>query len=254
MPSIRPGTYFRYSNLNFPVVATVMEAATGERFDRLMDAAGAQAARPRRLLQLDDLLRRARWRARWCSTAPDGTAVKRRSRRPPPGLPGAAAAGRSCDLAAYALGSNGALFSPQGGLRISVRDLAKVGAMLLRNGGCTTAARFLSRGEPRRTMRTLALALRRRPMATPSRASTAATASPCRSSPNAAPPRRSVRRRPAAVRPCRRRLWPALRPVDRPGSAAPASPISPPAIGDEPPRGRSAYRAIEEWLAAKLRR
>ena len=32
----RPGSYFRYTNLNFPVVASVMEKATGERFDRLM--------------------------------------------------------------------------------------------------------------------------------------------------------------------------------------------------------------------------
>ena len=31
-----PGSYFRYTNLNFPVVASIMEAATGERFDRLM--------------------------------------------------------------------------------------------------------------------------------------------------------------------------------------------------------------------------
>ena len=31
-----PGNWFRYSNLNFPVVASVMESATGERFDRLM--------------------------------------------------------------------------------------------------------------------------------------------------------------------------------------------------------------------------
>ncbi len=31
-----PGTWFHYTNYNFPVVATVMERATGERFDRLM--------------------------------------------------------------------------------------------------------------------------------------------------------------------------------------------------------------------------
>src|SRR5690606_35918778 len=30
-----PGTYFRYTNLNFPLVAQAMERATGERFDRL---------------------------------------------------------------------------------------------------------------------------------------------------------------------------------------------------------------------------
>ncbi len=32
-----PGTYFRYTNLNFPLVAAVMEKTTGERFDKLMD-------------------------------------------------------------------------------------------------------------------------------------------------------------------------------------------------------------------------
>ena len=31
-----PGDYFRYANLNLPIVAAVMEQATGERFDRLM--------------------------------------------------------------------------------------------------------------------------------------------------------------------------------------------------------------------------
>ena len=31
-----PGTFFRYTNLNFPVIASVIEAAAGERFDRLM--------------------------------------------------------------------------------------------------------------------------------------------------------------------------------------------------------------------------
>src|SRR5688572_5592535 len=32
-----PGGFFRYSNLGFPVVASVMEQAMGERFDRLME-------------------------------------------------------------------------------------------------------------------------------------------------------------------------------------------------------------------------
>ena len=31
-----PGTYFHYTNFNFPVIAAVMERATHERFDRLM--------------------------------------------------------------------------------------------------------------------------------------------------------------------------------------------------------------------------
>src|SRR5690606_39912649 len=32
-----PGTWFRYTNLNFPLVAQIMERATGERFDRMME-------------------------------------------------------------------------------------------------------------------------------------------------------------------------------------------------------------------------
>jgi CubicO group peptidase (beta-lactamase class C family) len=39
-----------------------------------------------------------------------------------------------CDIEAYRPGSNGTLFSPQGGLRISVLGLATIGRMLLRGG------------------------------------------------------------------------------------------------------------------------
>ena len=42
--------------------------------------------------------------------------------------------GAGCDLSTYRPGDNGALFSPQGGLRISARDLAKVGQMFLSDG------------------------------------------------------------------------------------------------------------------------
>ena len=40
----------------------------------------------------------------------------------------------SCDLARWRPGDNGTLFSPQGGLRISARDLARIGRMLLNDG------------------------------------------------------------------------------------------------------------------------
>ena len=48
-----------------------------------------------------------------------------------------------CDLGRWRLGENGALFAPQGGLRISMRDLARVGRMLL-NGGTLDGVRILS--------------------------------------------------------------------------------------------------------------
>jgi hypothetical protein len=52
---------------------------------------------------------------------------------PPPCLVVATADG-ACDLTRYRPGDNGALFSPQGGARISMRDLAEVGRMLANRG------------------------------------------------------------------------------------------------------------------------
>ena len=129
-----PGSgWFHYTNLNFPVIASVMERVTGERFDRLMqrlvlkplrlDAcfnwSGCSAGKVASAVVLyrasgevarDDL----HGRLPECLVYTEGMAP--------------------CDLAAYRPGDNGALFSPQGGLRISMRDLAKVGRMLA-NGG-----------------------------------------------------------------------------------------------------------------------
>src|SRR5438045_8150202 len=51
--------------------------------------------------------------------------------------------GEPCDLSRWHLGENGSLFSPQGGLRISARGLARVGRMLL-NGGTLNGVRILS--------------------------------------------------------------------------------------------------------------
>lgn len=129
-----PGTFFRYTNLNFPVVASVMEAATGERFDRLMTRIVLQP------LKLDACFN---WSG--CS---DRAIVRAVTLRGPNGsvrrdaLGGKAPAclvylrskDAPCDLTGYRPGDNGALFSPQGGLRISMRDLARLGQMLLRGG------------------------------------------------------------------------------------------------------------------------
>jgi CubicO group peptidase (beta-lactamase class C family) len=126
-----PGAYFRYSNLNFPVIASVMERATGERFDRLM---------ARLVLRPLDLDACFNWTT--CSDAgvaraavlyaADGSALRDDLGGRRPDCPVLAPSG--CDLSTYVLGSNGALFSPQGGLRISVRDLAVVGRLLLNKG------------------------------------------------------------------------------------------------------------------------
>ena len=129
-----PGTWFHYTNFNFPVVAQVMEAATGERFDRLM-------AR----LVLGPLAIDACFNWAQCSDVavtraavlPDGNGVPVKDdlhgRRPD-----CAGVNRidtaACALDAYVPGSNGAVFSPQGGLRISMLGLAKIGRFLLGDG------------------------------------------------------------------------------------------------------------------------
>jgi CubicO group peptidase (beta-lactamase class C family) len=137
-----PGTFFRYTNLNFPVIATVMEAVTGERFDRLMarlvlQPLGLDAAFNWSASSPAALARRA------ILYGPDGHAIRDEFPSGDIGCPVLAPAGAPCDLAAYRPGSNGALFSPQGGLRISVHDLATIGRLLL-DHGVHDGVRFLS--------------------------------------------------------------------------------------------------------------
>jgi CubicO group peptidase (beta-lactamase class C family) len=127
----RLGAFFRYANLGYPVVASVVERVTGERFDRAMARLVFEP------LRLDACFN---WTT--CTDATTARAVvlydakgavvrdDLRGARPPCPV----VATGACDLAGYRLGENGALFSPQGGLRISARGLARIGGMLLRNG------------------------------------------------------------------------------------------------------------------------
>ena len=129
-----PGSgWFHYTNLNFPVVASVLERVTGERFDRLISR-----------LVLKPLKLEACFNWSGCSATSAARAVvlyrasgevaKDDLQGAPPACPVVTAADGACDLSRYVPGSNGALFSPQGGLRISMRDLAKVGQLLARGG------------------------------------------------------------------------------------------------------------------------
>lgn len=130
-----PGSgWFHYTNLNFPVVASIMEKVSGERFDVLMSrlvlkplgldacfnwGAGCSAGAYRRAVVL------------YRST---GEVARDDLRGSPPACPVFVVAGTACTLQGYRPGENGALFSPQGGLRISMLDLAKIGQLLARGG------------------------------------------------------------------------------------------------------------------------
>jgi CubicO group peptidase (beta-lactamase class C family) len=128
-----PGAYFRYANLNFPIVASVMEAATRERFDTLT---ARLVFKPLKLDACFNWMTCSDGAVTRAVVLTDGTGAVRRDRldgkRPTCSV--VPANDGTCDLRNYQLGTNGALFSPQGGLRISARGLSKIGQMLLKRG------------------------------------------------------------------------------------------------------------------------
>jgi CubicO group peptidase (beta-lactamase class C family) len=125
--------YFGYANLNYPIVGSIIEQVTGERFDLWMR---------REVLEPMKLDACFNWAT--CSEAAigraveldgsDGKPLKDDLHGLRPACPVFVAEGDSCDLSRWKLGENGALFAPQGGLRISARGLARIGRMLLDRG------------------------------------------------------------------------------------------------------------------------
>lgn len=134
--------YFTYSNMNFPIIASAVEKVTGERFDIWMR---------RELLAPMKLDACYNWPT--CSDAvvaraveldgPDGKPQKDDLHGARPACPVLVREGEACDLNRWRLGENGALFAPQGGLRISARGLSRVGRMLL-NDGTLDGVRIIS--------------------------------------------------------------------------------------------------------------
>jgi len=243
-----PGAFFRYANLNFPVIASAMERASGERFDRLMHR-----------LVLAPLGLDACFNWTTCSEAavaravvlyePDGTVVRDDLGGRRPGCPVLAPEGAPCDLSGYPPGANGALFSPQGGLRISVRDLAALGRLVL-DGGWHRGRRFLASRSLREMFApewrydggngdteagfycAYGLGAQLLPGAEPG----------CRDDLFGGGRRAAGHAGDAYG--LRSGLW-----IDAESGTGIAYFAT--GNGDDPPRGRSAYRAVEEWLAAR---
>ena len=128
-----PGTYFRYTNLNFPLAAMVMERATGERFDRLMQRLVLRPLAIEACFNWDTCSDVAAARAVVLYDV-DGKPVRDDNHGRKPACPVVVAEGEACELARWRAGANGALFSPQGGLRISANGLARIGQLLLNDG------------------------------------------------------------------------------------------------------------------------
>ncbi|WP_338502746.1 serine hydrolase [Sphingomonas kaistensis] len=249
-PDHAPGSFFRYSNLNFGLVGTVIERATGERFDRV---ARAEVLEP---LGLDACFN---WAT--CSDSAagkavvlydqDGSAILDDLRGKRPACPVFVEPGVECTLDDYVPGTNGALFSPQGGLRISAAGLTVIGRMLL-NDGRHAGRAFLSSASIRAMTSpawtfngnngatdegfycSYGLAIQLIP----------APGTNCRDDLSGTG-RRLLGHAGEAYR-VRSGLW--FDPVRRTGIAFVAA-----NNGKDPPAGRSAFKAIEEWFAANLR-
>lgn len=242
-----PGTYFRYANLNFPIIASALEKATGERFDRLIHGLVMQP------LGLDacfnwTMCKDAKVARAVTLYRPDGSVAldDLQGKRPPCPV---FRRGDGCDLEGYELGSNGALFSPQGGFRASVRDLAVIGQLLL-DGGRHQGRTFLSKASVDAMLTPVwtfngsngdtsdgfycayGLAVQTLPVSTGG----------CND--DLLRGRRLVGHAGEAYN-LRSGLW--IDPRRKVGIAYFAANNS-----DDAPAGRSAYRAIEEWLAAKI--
>jgi len=155
-PRAKPGARFSYANLPWGVAGTIMERATGERFDRLMkrlviDPLGLQGGyntaelSSRSLANLATLYRKATAGdvQTWDPQGPWVPQTDDYSRSPP----------ASRAAADYRIGSNGSLFGPQGGLRASAADLGRVMRMLM-NRGELDGKRFLKRESVERMLAT----------------------------------------------------------------------------------------------------
>ncbi len=131
-----PGGFFTYTNLNYGVIATLIEKVSGERFDRYMQRAifvplGIKAGYnwsgiDGQKVPVAALYRKTRpdgpWQAQIDDFAGAAPTVNVRSKIEAP------------DLASVKPGSNGTLYSPQGGLRISIEGLATIAHMLTNCG------------------------------------------------------------------------------------------------------------------------
>ena len=117
--------YFQYANINFGVVATLIERISGQRFDlyckeHIFDPLQIDGSfNVQHLTDINDVA--VLYRKSGNSWVPQADHYQ--GSYPPPR-----------DLSGYTIGDNGILFSPQGGLRISAAHLARLMLMHLQGG------------------------------------------------------------------------------------------------------------------------
>ena len=119
-----PGSYFAYSNLNYGVIATIIEAASNQRFDLFMqdnvfEPLGLHCTyNPSLIDNIDNVAVIYRNQGGWSPQVDNF-----QGNTPEP-----------VNIQDYVPGGNGLRFAPQGGLRASARDLARLMQLHINNG------------------------------------------------------------------------------------------------------------------------
>jgi D-alanyl-D-alanine carboxypeptidase len=150
-----PGSRYRYCNLGYGLLGTCIERITGRRFDlymrdEVLSPLGIDGGYNVNLISdtgfadIAPLYRKARGEdGPW---DPDGPWIPQvddyRGARPAVPVRVDAEVSPAPRLEDYAVGTNGALFSPQGGLRVSALELSKILRVLM-NGGALGGTRLL---------------------------------------------------------------------------------------------------------------
>jgi CubicO group peptidase (beta-lactamase class C family) len=120
-----PGTFFSYCNANFGIAGTVIEQISGQRFDRFIQEnlfsplgiTGSYTVEG--LKDINNLA--VIYRNEDGKWAPQTDDLRGNLTSP-------------CDFSGYKPGTNAAVFSPQGGLRISATELARIMMLHLNKG------------------------------------------------------------------------------------------------------------------------
>jgi CubicO group peptidase (beta-lactamase class C family) len=124
---------FEYANLGSPLVATALEAASGERYDRLVERLVFKPLGVKACLNWIGCGAELEARAVTLYRHTGEVAADAPARLPPAcTIP--VAEGQACTLENYVPGTNASSFSPQGGVRIGMVDLAKIGREVMRGG------------------------------------------------------------------------------------------------------------------------
>ena len=126
-----PGAYFTYANLNFGLLATIIENVSGQRFDLFMEDKVLAPLAMDAGFNWSGVSRDARKKGAVLYRQIDGVwaasvdeAAMRKGNNP--FFLTAEKLNRKAYLKSYKPGHNGTLFSPQGGLRASVSDLTRL--------------------------------------------------------------------------------------------------------------------------------